>query len=236
MTRVLVTRARDDAERTAQKLRRLGHEPILAPVTEIVATGAAIPSETFDAALATSARALRHAGADVATLADVPVFVVGARTAETARARGLHVEASASDVAALIALLRERFATPQHLLYLAGRDRKDALEDFLRASGHATTMVETYRAQEVASLPEDALTALSRGEIDAILHYSARSATLFLALTKNRVERSRIDRLAHLALSKDVARVLREAGCRDVRAATAPEEESLLEALEKTPD
>jgi uroporphyrinogen-III synthase len=231
MSRVLVTRARDDAERTAEKLRGLGHQAILAPVTEIVAAGAAIPQETFDAVLATSARALRHASADVATLADVPVFVVGEKTAAAARARGLHVEASAPDVAALIALLGERFASPRRLLYLAGRDRKDSLEDFLRAGGHATTMVETYRAQEADALPDEALAALARGEIDVVLHYSARSAALFLALTKERVEPRRIAALAHLALSEDVARVLREAGCANARAAAAPKEESLLDML-----
>lgn len=226
MSRVLVTRARDDAERTAEKLRRLGHAPMIAPVTEIVATGAPIPCGPFDALLATSARALRHAGDDVARLADRPLFVVGARTAEAARARGLHVEASAPDVAALIALLRERFDRPRRFLYLAGRDRKDTLESFARASGHEVTAVETYRAQEVSALPADALAALGRGEIDAVLHYSTRSAALFLALTKGRV-----DEIAHLALSEDVAGVLRAAGCANVRAAPAPEEESLLGAL-----
>lgn len=231
MSRVLVTRARDDAERTAEKLRRLGHEPIIAPVTEIVATGAAIPSESFDAALATSARALRHAGADVATLADIPFFVVGEKTAEAARARGLTMAASAKDVAALIALLREDFTAPHRLLYLAGRDRKDALEDFLRASEHDARVVETYRAQEVSALPEEALAALSRGEIDAVLHYSARSAALFLALTKGRVAAGRIADIAHLALSEDIAHLLRAAGCAKVVAATAPDEARLLEAL-----
>jgi uroporphyrinogen-III synthase len=231
MSRVLVTRARDDAERTAEKLRRLGHEPVIAPVSEIVATGAAIPSGPFDAVLATSARALRHAGAEIASLVGVPVFVVGEKTAAAARARGLNVEQSAEDVAALIALLRERFASPRRLLYLAGRDRKPALEDFLRGGGHVTTAVETYRAQEVSSLPDEALAALARGEIDVVLHYSARSAALFLALTNDRVEPRRIAAITHLALSEDVARVLREAGCANARAAATPEEESLLDML-----
>ncbi|ATQ67578.1 MULTISPECIES: uroporphyrinogen-III synthase [Methylosinus] len=235
MSRVLVTRARDDAERTAEKLRRLGHEPILAPVTEIVATGAAIPRESFDAVLATSARALRHAGEDVETLRDVPLYVVGARTAEAARARGLHVEASASDVAGLIALLRERFPTPRRFLYLAGRDRKDALEEFLRSCGHETRVVEIYHAQETAALPADALAAMACGEIDVVLHYSARSAALFLALTQGRVEARRIEAVAHLALSADVARVLRGAGCTHVRVASSPNEDSLLQSSRAPP-
>jgi uroporphyrinogen-III synthase len=231
MTRALVTRARDDAERTAEKLRRLGHRPMIAPVTEIIATGAAIPSGPFDAVLATSARALRHAGADVASLSGVPFLVVGDKTAEAARGHGMNVEHSAPDIAALIALLRERFTNPRRLLYLAGRDRKPALEDFLRAGGHEARVVETYRAQAAASLPEEALAALSRDEIDVVLHYSARSAALFLALTKERVDASRIARLAHLALSEDVAQGLRAAGCTNLRTAAAPIEESLLDML-----
>jgi uroporphyrinogen-III synthase len=232
MSRVLVTRARDDAERTAEKLRRLGHAPIIAPVTEIVATGAAIPSGPFDAALATSARALRHAGADVATLADVPFYVVGEKTAAAARARSLHVAQSAEDVAALIALLRERFDTRRRFLYLAGRDRKSALEDFLRASGHEARVVETYHAQAVSALAAEALAALARGEIDVVLHYSARSAAVFSSLTKGCVEAGRIEGIQHLALSEDVARVLRAAACRNVRTASAPEEAKLLGALD----
>jgi uroporphyrinogen-III synthase len=231
MSRVLVTRARDDAERTAEKLRRLGHEPVIAPVSEIVATGAAIPSGPFDAVLATSARALRHAGAEIASLSGLPFLVVGDKTAEAARGHGMNVEQSAPDVAALIALLRERFTNPRRLLYLAGRDRKHALEEFLRASGHEATVVETYRAQAAASFPDEALAALARGEIDVVLHYSARSAALFLALTKERVEPRRIAEIAHLALSEDVARALREAGCANARAADSPNEESLLDML-----
>ncbi|MBY6243200.1 uroporphyrinogen-III synthase [Methylosinus sp. Sm6] len=233
MSRVLVTRARDEAERTAEKLRRLGHEPIRAPVTEIVATGAEIPRETFQAVLATSARALRHAGDDVGALSDVPFYVVGAKTAEAARSRGLHVEASAADVAALTALLRERFPAPSRFLYLAGCDRKDALEDFLRERGHEARVVEIYRAREVAALPEETLAQLARGEIDVVLHYSARSAALFVALTRGRVEPRRIAELAHLAMSEEVARVLRAAGFANARAAAAPRDEKLLSMIDE---
>ena len=58
MTRVLVLRAREDAERTASRLRAMGFTPLLSPVLEIVGTGAAIPRGPFDAVLATSAKGL----------------------------------------------------------------------------------------------------------------------------------------------------------------------------------
>jgi uroporphyrinogen-III synthase len=97
MRRVLVTRAREDAERTAEELRRRGFAPLIAPVLEIAATGAAIPAENFDAVLATSARAIRYAGEELAALR-APVFVVGAKTAQALEARGAQAEAGAPDV------------------------------------------------------------------------------------------------------------------------------------------
>jgi uroporphyrinogen-III synthase len=227
MRRVLVTRAREDAERTAEELRRRGFAPLIAPVLEIVATGAATPAETVDAVLATSARAIRYAGEGLTALR-APFFVVGAQTAQALAARGVQAQASAPDVAALTALLQSRFAAPSRFLYLAGHDRKDDLESFLRARGHAATIVETYEARAAQALGGAAAAALAADEIDAVLHFSARSASIFLALA----EGSTGARVVHCALSEEVAGVLRAAGCVDIRVAAAPDQASLLAALE----
>ncbi len=53
---VLVTRALDEAMRTAASLAALGHTAILSPVLEIVPTGAEWPAGVVDGVLATSAR------------------------------------------------------------------------------------------------------------------------------------------------------------------------------------
>lgn len=241
MTCVLVTRARDDAERTAGKLRGLGFTPLISPVIEIVATGAAIPHDAFDAALATSARAIVHSGDRLAALSSLPFYVVGARTAQALEARGLRVAATAPDVAGLISMLQH--GSPQRFLYLAGRDRKDDLETFLRMSGREVTTIETYEARAAPALSDEAIAALSRGEVGAVLHYSTRSAAIFLELARNAplsVDRSArndgslplwVVGVAHLALSEDVARILRNASRADVRVASSPDEKSLLEML-----
>lgn len=232
MRRILVTRAREDALRTAEELRRRGFAPLIAPVLEIAATGASIPAENFDAALATSARAIHHAGEGLAALR-APFFVVGAKTAQALAARGARVEASAPDVATLTALLRSRFVAPSRFLYLAGRDRKDALESFLRSRGHAATIAKTYEARAAQALGEEATAVLAADEAEAVLHYSARSAAIFLALADAAGAPATLrGRVAHYALSEDVARVLRAEGCTDVRVAPAPDQASLMAALE----
>ncbi|MBL8588181.1 MAG: uroporphyrinogen-III synthase, partial [Methylobacteriaceae bacterium] len=74
----LVTRAADEAQRTADALRAAGHEPLLAPLTEIRILPMAAPEGRFDGVVATSAHAFAAlAGlpeAARAALAGAPLF------------------------------------------------------------------------------------------------------------------------------------------------------------------
>ena len=111
MTRaVALMRAREDAERTAARLAELGRESVIAPVTEIVATGAKAPPGPFDIVVATSAKAFDLLEASARDpIVGLPLFVVGARTARAAAAKGLAIdEPAAPDVAALVARLSAR--------------------------------------------------------------------------------------------------------------------------------
>lgn len=225
--RLLVTRPDEQAARTAEKLRALGHRPVLAPVLEIVPTGASLPAGSFDLALATSARAFSGA-APVA-----PLACVGEKTAAAARAAGFAVLHVAPDAEALAAWLLAE-GRPKHALYLAGRDRTPGLERALRAENWRVETVETYEARPTAGWPDALRAALATGEIDGALHYSPRSAALALAL----IGRAAAARLTHYCLSPAVAAVCRDwAAEKNILVAARPEEEALLSLLrgEKTP-
>ena len=224
MTRVLVLRAREDAERTASRLRAMGFTPLLSPVLEIVGTGAAIPRGPFDAVLATSAKGLEFC-AEPGDLRTPPLHAVGARTAQIARELGWRPDLVAGDARGLSPLIHGRYERPARFLYLAGRDRQNELETGLRAAGHDVTVVETYEARAVTALAPAALEALAKGEIAAALHYSRRSAEIFVKLARDAglAERLNID---HLALSRDAASPLPSA-----RIAERPDEEHLLRLL-----
>ena len=62
--RILLTRPKADAERTAARLAALGHQTVISPVIEIVATGSALPGVFFDAMIATSRHAFASGHAD----------------------------------------------------------------------------------------------------------------------------------------------------------------------------
>ena len=227
--RVLVTRARDDARRTAEKLAARGHEAVLAPVIEIVPTGEPMPAGPYDALVVTSA----HAGAALSRLADKqkPVFAVGERTAEAAREAGFaRVVAGEGDAPSLSGLIRSRLSPGLALLHVAARHRKEEPAASLRAAGFTVRPWEAYEARAVQGLPPTTIAALRAGQIGAALHYSRRSAGLFVRLAEQAGLASALRALPHLCLSADVAAPLEAAGIASLKA-ERPSEDSLLGLL-----
>ena len=223
-------RATEDAERSTARLLELGYASFVAPATMVLATQAGIPRRDYDAVVATSAKAfdLLSPYSRDAILA-LPLFVVGAHTARAAVARELGVEASAEDAAALAESLRARLAPASRVLYLAGRDRKSALERALAADGHRVTPIEVYvaEARRAWSFGE----ARAVANCDAALHYSARSAELGLRLAEGAGIAESFRALVHVCISEDAASPLRSTGATRVRSASSPDEDALFDAL-----
>jgi uroporphyrinogen-III synthase len=153
MRPLLVLRPEPGASATAARARALGLDPIVCPLFAIepVAWPAPDPAR-FDALLLTSANALRHGGAGLAALTDLPVLAVGETTAAAARDAGFTVaQVGTAGITELLAALPGR----QKLLHLAGEDRIDSGE------AQAIAAVVAYRAVPLApSLPTDGAVAL----------------------------------------------------------------------------
>jgi uroporphyrinogen-III synthase len=228
---VLVTRPEGDAARTAQLLAARGHAVLLAPLLRVETI-----ERTFDgpfaAVLLTSrnaARALTQRGR--AALTHLPAFTVGGRTAAAAREAGFaRIESADGALADLVRLVRAR--RPEgRLLYLAGEHRAGELADDLAADGIAVETIVVYRMVPVESIPAEAVRALSERQLDAVLHYSRRSALTFLHLATQAGLLNAMLNLAHYCLSQDVAAVLRESGAGQVSVAAVPTETALFELL-----
>ena len=231
--RVLVTRAGSDAVPTAAALARLGHEAVLAPVTEIRRTGAALAVGRYDAVAATSHHAFAaQSESDDGVERARPVFAVGSRTAAAALAAGFRdVRVGGGDASSLADLLRLTLPRPARLLYLAGRDRKPVLEQALAAAGYDIAVAEVYAAEPVDAWPEAATAALRSGAVEAALHYSRRSAAFALALAAREGLEAAVLRLYHLCLSADAAGPLLDRRAAAIRVAERPDEEALLALL-----
>ncbi|CAL74258.1 putative UROPORPHYRINOGEN-III synthase [Bradyrhizobium sp. ORS 278] len=234
---VLVTRPAPDNERTAQALRERGFDVLLAPMLRFEPV-ALLADVGQDAAgiVVTSANALRAAAPQLrsSALLLLPLFAVGDQTAAAARAAGFaKVISAAGDAAAL----REVIATSgaieakATLLYLAGADISRDLAAELGARGFEVVTQTVYRMAQVTSLPREVCEAFAANTIQAVLHYSRRSAAAFVAAI--RAEGVEISALAvpHGCLSANVAEVLRDAGATQVTIPAHPDENEMLEGL-----
>src|SRR5580692_6053979 len=124
--RLLVTRPKDDAEETAARLRARGHTTLIAPLIEIrFVDGPNIPLEGVQAILATSSNGV-HALARRTSRRDVPLFAVGAQTAQAARDAGFSNVKTADGDARKLAAATVNWAKPNAgaLLHAAGSETK----------------------------------------------------------------------------------------------------------------
>jgi uroporphyrinogen-III synthase len=229
--RLLLTRPKPDAQRTAAALRSQGHAVHSAPLLQIEPLAdAKIEGGPWAAILITSANAAHAivAHACVTQLRTLPVFTVGQRTAAVASAAGFtNVISAEGNVGDLARFVAARMRPPGRLLYLAGEDRSGDLAGDLRAHGFAVDMTVVYRAVAATNLPSAAADALTQG-IDGVLHFSRRSAETYVTVARGAGLLASALEPVHFCLSAQVAAPLTQAGATDVRIAPQPAEAALI--------
>jgi uroporphyrinogen-III synthase len=161
-----------------------------------------------------------------------PVFTVGRRTAEAARAAGFSdVTAAAGDKEALVRLVGEGRSGGDPILYLAGEERSGDLAGNLAARGFLVQLVEVYRAVQATRFPAAVEAALVAGAIDAVLHFSRRSTEAFIGSARAAGILDAALKPAHYCLSGQVAEPLRPLATGPIRIPVRPEEIALLDLI-----
>ena len=239
---ILVTRPHPDNEATSENLRARGHVVLLAPVLKFEPVAFLDESETsYGAVIVTSANAIRGVAPQLQDLGllELPLFAVGEHTAAAARDAGFaEVIVAGGDAAALRDKVMQgardkRLKKKGTLLYLAGADLSRDLSGELGVEGFNVVTHTTYRMAPIKLLPRDVCEGFAAHGIEAVLHYSRRSARAFLEAAQD--EGVEISALAipQCCLSETVAGVLREAGASQVLVAATPDENALFDTLER---
>ncbi len=239
---VLVTRPHPDDETTAASLRARGFEVLRAPMLrfEPVAFHEDMNAR-YSAVIVTSANALRGIEPHLKghRMLELPLFAVGEHTAAAARRAGFtHVVSANGDAAnlrdlVLASLKAKELKKASTLLYLAGAEFARDLASELEESGFRVVTQTTYKMIAVTSLPREACDAFAANQVEAVLHYSQRSARAFLdAARAAGVEISALA-IPQCCISATVASVVRDAGATQVVVAATPDENALFEALER---
>ena len=231
--RVVVTRPYPDGERTAAAVRARGHEVLLAPLMRIERVAADLSGD-WGAVVITSANAPDAIPmSERAALVNLPIFAVGSRSARAALRVGFtDVISAGGKVSDLVRVIAGRHADKAPLLYLAGEDRAADLIGALTAHGIAAELRVIYRAVTVP-FPEMLIAALKPNGVDAVLHFSKRSAENYIAGARVAGLTEAALAVRHLCLSSQIAVPLAGAGARRVAIAREPNEAALIELLDE---
>ena len=244
---VLLTRPQPDDEATAAALRAKGFEVMLAPMLRFEPVAFHDDQDArYGAVIVTSANALRGIAPHLqgsrlqgSRLLKLPLFAVGEHTASAAHRAGFDNVIPANGDAAslrdsvLASVKAKELKKASPLLYLAGADLARDLAGELGERGFTVVTHTTYRMIPVSSLPREACDAFAASVIEAVLHYSRRSARAFLdAARAGGVEISALA-IPQCCISAAVASVVRDAWATQVMAAASSDENALFEVLDR---
>lgn len=234
--RIVLTRPQEDSERTAAALRVRGHEVLIAPLLQVEPVKTNLATN-WGAVIITSANAVGALATHPARdgLIKLPLYAVGKRSADAARQVGfIDIITAGGDLRDLLRIVSARRPDAKApVLYLAGEDRSGDLIGDLAVCGIAAEMTVVYRAV-AAPFSSALIAALKFGAIDAVLHFSRRSAENYLAGATQAGLTVQALAVRHLCLSAQIAEPLVEAGAARVVVAARPDEASLIALVEPT--
>ncbi|MEP3275479.1 MAG: uroporphyrinogen-III synthase [Stappiaceae bacterium] len=234
--RILLTRPADQALETAKLLEELGHQAVVAPLTEIhYRSGTDIDPARFTTIAVTSGRAVdalvKHPA--FAELSQLPLYCVGDKTAAHAQAGGFgNVFSAGGNVDALShKLIAQTSQNKGRLLYGAGADRAGDLSGALKGAGIQHELVVLYDTSFIDRFPQTVIEEIRHGQIDAALVYSKRGAEALMEAFKNDGLEKAARRIIFFALSQGVAHPLSAWVEVKVVVAAQPNEPALLGLL-----
>jgi uroporphyrinogen-III synthase len=212
MKRVLVLRPEPGASATAKRARHLGLHPVVLPLFEVEPVAWQLPDlGDFDGLLLTSANAMRHGGDKLELLHGLPVYSVGAATADAARSVGFDVTVTGdSDLEHLLGSIPPELK----LLHLAGEHRTPAPHARQRI-----TSLTVYR-----SVARDGADLGAVQDSVALIHSPRAGRRLAELMERQGVDTSRV---AIAAISRNAASAA-GLGWAAVETAAAPNDEALL--------
>jgi uroporphyrinogen-III synthase len=233
---VLVTRGWPGAERTASALRSVGIDPIISPVLDInFRAKIDVNLDGVQALAFSSANGVRAWGPR-RDERDYPVFAVASTTAESARDIGFRrVHSADGNVESLVRLVKRKLKPEKGaLLHVRGIHIAGDMSGELKAAGFTVRETIGYGAVAVDMLGEEAIAAIVSGAPVSVLIHSARGAKTFLELLGKFGLTRWLDSVTAYGMSENALKPLHGAGFAALRAASSPDEKSLLALLTDT--
>ena len=190
--KVLLTRRQADSERTAEKLRAAGFEPVIMPLFEIEATGSMQYDAQADFLIFTSAAAVENAkwNGDENTFHNLPAYCVGPKTRAALENKGYknirQGRGTAADLANLIE--KENREKPENDstdgpirgLYICGEVRAYDFGRRFSGSDISLSLREVYRIRQIPVPPDIIRQTIKALKGGIIMVFSPNGADMLL--------------------------------------------------------
>jgi uroporphyrinogen-III synthase len=188
----------------------------------------------LDARLIITSQSVQVAPDILRLLRHLRAFVVGDKTAVMLKELGFaYIKSVYATSSLLTENLKKKLSPKTKLLWLCGLDHTHTVQETLEHAGFDLQILPIYNAHACTILPSDFINLYKSGEIEAVLHYSARSASVLFRLLEAHDCVIPLHKMLHFCLSPHVAAVVRKQNIADhlVKIAPTPSEDSLLQTL-----
>lgn len=231
--RVLITRPEPDATIVARELTSRGHDPLIAPLVDIVEYQNNLPkAQRISAYVVTSRNGIR-ALSRVTDYRKSLLYVVGSGTAEEAKANGYtKIIVGPGDASGLCKKICEELPPEEGLLiHISGRHLSYNICNELSSQGYDAERIILYDVKPKLELPYVAAKAFREKELDAILLFSPRIAQIFIELLCDADLQGNAIHFDVFCLSRNVAEIVARLNWRKVYISKAPNQISILSLL-----
>lgn len=230
MSSYLITRPAAEAEKSGTKLERLGFQPSYAPMLRVEPVSFEIPDETRSLII-TSKNGARYGLANIGNKGR-PIFAVGEQTAQEARDLGFtNITVGPGTARKLVPLLLEcGLSQKRDYAHLCGSVVSYNIADVLRNAGLDAVSVVTYQTLPNRVFSPSVQEEIESGEIENVLFYSPRTATIFEEAISENNKHEWLPKLNAYCLSNRVADSLL-GPWKTIQAAVLPTEKALFSLL-----
>ncbi|AHA28127.1 Uroporphyrinogen-III synthase [Candidatus Liberibacter americanus str. Sao Paulo] len=227
--RIVITRPKEKAFCTSEKIKKMDHTPIMMPLSYFTHDKEAVKiacQQPYAAIAITSSEAIKTLPPNVSH--HTPIFASGEKSALIAQKKGFynifHGIGHSIDLAQKIIQQKKIFKSKIPLLYLAGKSRNTYFENYMIEHQIPIRIIECYSTWSITYTKNDVKKSLQNA--DAILFYAKSAVSRFFLLP------SYIKKSAYLfCLSHNIAKEIPESCKNKVFISNLPKESSILELL-----
>lgn len=238
---ILITRAKGDEGKAVKILQKRGYHVIHEPLTHILLYHTArteLEQVLFadpDGIIVSSKHGV-HALAALTQLRDLPLICVGDSTAYAAQSLGFtRVSKGGDTMGELVNYVVDAYDSGTCFLYVSGQHIRLDVTQELAVYGIEARRVILYEATAAAQLSDTLVEQLKRGQVDAVLFMSARTAEIFHTLLKAADVAEAMASMQAFCLSRDIADKLTAYFWQAIHIATKPTLASLIECVDNAP-